>query len=220
MTAVLAARELHKTYAVGGRSVRALVAASLTLNPGEVVAVRGRSGSGKSTLLLVLGLMARADSGSLHIDGLDVSDAKANTAADIRARRIGFVFQAYNLLEHLTAEENVLLAGKGPERRSRERARQLLDRAGLGERNDHFPAQLSGGEQQRVAVARALMTEPMLLLADEPTGNLDAESEQLVLLQLQQAADAGCAVVVASHSDTVCEKAHRVLTMEKGKILE
>jgi ABC-type lipoprotein export system ATPase subunit len=220
MTAVVIGRDLHKTYEVGGSSVTALVAASLAVDAGEVVAVQGRSGSGKSTLLLILGLMARADSGSLHVEGIDVSSASSNDAADIRAHRIGFVFQAFNLLGHLTAEENVLLANRGPERRTRPRARLLLERAGLGDRRAHLPSQLSGGEQQRVAVARALMTEPALLLADEPTGNLDAESEQLVLNQLRQAADAGCAVLVASHSDAVCQMADRVLTMEKGKILE
>jgi putative ABC transport system ATP-binding protein len=220
MTAVVIARALHKTYEVGGVPVTALAAASLAVDAGDVVAVRGRSGSGKSTLLLVLGLMAWADSGSLHIDGVDVSAVSGNDAADIRARRIGFVFQAFNLLGHLTAEENVLLASRGSERRARPRARLLLESAGLGDRRAHLPSQLSGGEQQRVAVARALMTEPALLLADEPTGNLDAESEQLVLDQLRQAAAAGCSVVVASHSDTVCRSVDRVLTMEKGKILE
>jgi putative ABC transport system ATP-binding protein len=216
----VSAEQLSKTYHIGGRPVRAVVDATMNAYSGELVTLKGRSGSGKSMLLSLFGLMARPDSGILHIGDIDVSAVDGVAAADLRAGQIGFVFQSFNLLSHLTALENVMLAVRMPERRARSVASEILGRAGLGNRFDHRPAQLSGGEQQRVAVARALITKPDLILADEPTGNLDDDSERLVLAQLRVAATEGCAVVVASHSDTVSENADRVLTMEKGKILE
>jgi ABC-type lipoprotein export system ATPase subunit len=217
---VLHAEQLTKTYRVGGTDVRALVGASVTVRAGEMVALRGRSGSGKSTLLTLLGLLSRPDAGTLRIGGMDVGTLNRSGAADVRARHIGFVFQSFNLLSHLSALENVTLAVRMPERRARSAAVRLLESAGLGHRIDHRPSQLSGGEQQRVALVRALINEPDLILADEPTGNLDAESEELVLTRLRAAAADGRAVLVASHSDNVCGTADRILTMDKGSIVE
>lgn len=218
--AILLAEGLGKAYRVGGKTIPALVDASFRIQTGEIVAVRGRSGSGKSTLLTLLGLLARPDSGTLRLGDRDVLTLGRQEAADVRRRSIGFVFQSFNLLSHLTAVENVILPVRHSERRARAAAVELLDRAGLGDRKDHRPSQLSGGEQQRVALVRALINGPELILADEPTGNLDAESEELVLTRLRVAANEGRAVLVASHSEIVCASADRVLTMEKGKIIE
>jgi putative ABC transport system ATP-binding protein len=217
-TPVVHAEQVTKTYQVGGTAVRALAGVSLTVRVGEMVALRGRSGSGKSTLLTILGLLNRPDSGALWFAGHNVLSLSRSTAADVRARHIGFVFQSFNLLSHLSARENVMLAVRLPPRRARRTTGQLLRAAGLGHRINHRPSQLSGGEQQRVALVRALINGPDLILADEPTGNLDAESEELVLVRLREAAAQGRAVIVASHSDVVCAAADRVVTMDKGQI--
>ncbi len=217
---VLEAERLSKTYRIDDTEVNAVVDAALQVHAGELVAIRGRSGSGKSTLLTVLGLLVRPDQGRLRIQERDALALDRAQAADLRASTIGFVFQSFNLLAHLTAAENVALAAGGSTRQARDLAVSLLERAGLGSRTGHLPSQLSGGEQQRVALARALVNKPALILADEPTGNLDAEAEELVLSQLRAAVTEGCAVLVASHSDTVCGRADRTLVMEKGQIIE
>jgi putative ABC transport system ATP-binding protein len=217
---VVHAEQLTKTYQAGDTEIPALVEASITLRPGEMVAVRGRSGSGKSTLLTILGLLSRPDSGTLRITDRDALALRQAAAADVRAKHVGFVFQSFNLLPHLTALENVTLAVRSSPRRARATAVELLESAGLGLRINHRPSQLSGGEQQRVALVRALINGPDLILADEPTGNLDAESEELVLGRLRAAADEGRAVLVASHSDNVCATADRILMMDKGKIID
>jgi putative ABC transport system ATP-binding protein len=214
----LIAEGLHKTYRIGSSQVEAVNGVSLTVRHGEIVVLRGRSGSGKSTLLNVLGLLTRADGGRMSLCGVNPLALTARGVADLRAAQLGFVFQAFNLLPHLTAVENVTLASRAGERRARARALELLDRAGLANRATHRPAQLSGGEQQRVALVRALMNRPALVLADEPTGNLDAESEALVLGELRKAATAGCAVVIASHSAIVCASADRAIVLSAGRL--
>ncbi len=217
---VVTAEGLTKSYHVGGRHVHALVDASFTLFAGEMVVVRGRSGSGKSTLLTILGLLARPDAGALRLGDRDVLGLDGPAEADVRGNEIGFVFQSFHLLQHLSALENVTLAVRRPEKVARVVAEELLVGAGLGDRMKHRPTQLSGGEQQRVALVRALSNNPTLVLADEPTGNLDADSESIVLDRLRAASRDGRTVLIASHSEAACERADRVLTMERGAIRE
>lgn len=215
---VLQAIDVVKGYLRGDARVDVLRGCSVEVRAGEVVAIRGRSGSGKSTLLNVVGLLASPDSGRVIIDGENRSVADDADAAAFRRNHIGFVFQAYNLLDHLTALENICLALDGSPAASRSTALAALYRVGLTSRADHRPNQLSGGEQQRVAVARALARRPSLLLADEPTGNLDRESEELVLTEMQRAASEGCGVLIVSHSDEVSRFADRTLHMLEGQI--
>lgn len=220
VTEALAARDLSKTYSHSGAPVHAVKQASFALQAGEFVTLRGRSGSGKSTILNLVGLLTQPDSGSIFIGGRDVSRLSDSGAADVRATSIGFVFQAFNLLNHLTAVENVTLPALAPAPEANRRAIELLERFGLAGRSHHLPAEMSGGEQQRVAAARALINKPIVLLADEPTGNLDAENETLILDQLRAAADDGCAVLVVSHSTTVASAGDRVLTINEGRIAD
>jgi putative ABC transport system ATP-binding protein len=219
VTTVLQARSVSKSYSTPSARVCALREIDLAISEGELVVVRGRSGSGKSTLLAVLGLLCTPDSGQIMIAGRDSTALTDQEAADIRASHLGFVFQAYNLMNHLTAKENVALAVRGPRRQSERRAVAALHEVGLRERASHRPNQLSGGEQQRVAVARALINHPKILLADEPTGSLDADSERIVLDQLRTAASKGCAVIIVSHSDSVATRADRILTIDTGRLI-
>ena len=214
----LQAIDVVKGYSRGDARVDVLRGCSIEVRSGEVVAIRGRSGSGKSTLLNVVGLLANPDSGRVSINGQSRSIADEDEAAAFRREHIGFVFQAYNLLDHLTALENICLALDGPPAACRSTALAALDRVGLTSRAEHRPNQLSGGEQQRVAVARALARRPSILLADEPTGNLDRESEELVLAELRRAAAEGCGVLIVSHSNDVSRFADRTLHMLNGQI--
>lgn len=220
MSTVLDVRGVSKSYATNSNSnrVRALVEVDLTVSAGEVLVIRGRSGSGKSTLLTVLGLLAKPDSGHIMIAEQQTADLTELEAAAVRAQSIGFVFQSYNLLAHLDARQNVAIAVPGTRREAERSASLALGQVGLGERAGHLPSQLSGGEQQRVAVARALVNKPRLVLADEPTGNLDLDNETLVIDHLRHAAAGGCAVIIVSHSDSVAERADRVLTIAAGRI--
>jgi ABC-type lipoprotein export system ATPase subunit len=217
---VLAANGLRKTFHVGRTTVHGLASATLTVHAGEMVAIRGRSGSGKTTLLTILGLLSRPDGGTIHLKGQDVLALSRARSADVRAKHIGFVFQTFNLLGHLRAWENVVLGARMPPRRARRRALELLEAAGLGARVNHRPAELSGGEQQRIALARALINNPDIVLADEPTGNLDADNEKLVLERLREVTAEGRAVLVASHSDVVCSSADRVISIDRGTTVE
>lgn len=203
-----------------GESITVLQSVSLRVDRGESIAVMGRSGAGKSTLLRALGLFSRFDSGSLRFLGRDLNREGDRERSRLRARAIGFVFQDFRLLPRLTAQANVeyacLLAGV-PRRRRRTLARQTLDAVGLGKRLTSRPAQLSGGEQQRVAVARALVKEPALILADEPTGALDAATADEVLSLLVATTHAyGASLIMVTHDASNAAKATRVLTLEKG----
>ena len=216
------ARGLAKAYGKGHSAVRVLDGADLDVARGELVAVVGRSGSGKSTLLHLLGGLDRVDAGTIELDGvrLDRLDDRGLTA--IRRRHVGFVFQAFHLLPELTGAENVLL----PARLARDgveaapRARELLDRLGLNDVARRLPTELSGGEQQRLAVARALINDPPLVLADEPTGNLDEESGAVVLELLRRAADGGHAVVLVTHDRAATELADVVLQLRGGRLTQ
>jgi putative ABC transport system ATP-binding protein len=216
------ATELTKVFGAGVTQVRAVEGVSLEIGRGEIVLVMGPSGSGKTTLLSIIGGLLRPTSGRVELDGTEILALGDARLAELRARKIGFVFQAFNLLASLTVEENVLFpAGllPGPMGKARERALTLLDRVGLGGRRRFFPRSLSGGEKQRVAVARALINDPPLVLADEPTGNLDSGHGQAVLMMLHDIArDEGRSVVIVTHDPRVEEVADRVLWLEDGAL--
>jgi lipoprotein-releasing system ATP-binding protein len=214
------ARGLAKSYRDGTRVVDVLSGIDLVVEPGELVAIIGPSGSGKSTLLHVLGTLDKPDAGTVLIGGQDVAALTGTRLAAFRNRTIGFVFQFHQLLPDFTALENVMLPGRIAGRdpgETLERARALLDEVGLAERLDHFPNQLSGGERQRVALCRALALEPPLLLADEPTGNLDPASGERVLdLLLELQARHGTTGVLVTHNPDVAERCATILVLDEG----
>jgi ABC-type lipoprotein export system ATPase subunit len=216
---VVRLREVVKIHGKGRAALRVLDGLDLDVEPGELVAVTGRSGSGKSTLLNVVGGLDRADGGVVEVAGVRLDAAPERVLAPLRRDRIGFVFQAFHLLPELTGLENVLLParlnGRGPALR---RGRELVERLGLGEAADRLPIVLSGGEQQRLAIARALVNDPQLVLADEPTGNLDAESGEIVLSLLGAIADEGRAVLLVTHEAAATRRADRVLQLEGGRL--
>ena len=220
---VLDVRGLSKVYGEGETAVHALRDVDFTVRRGEYVAVVGHSGSGKSTLLNMLGCLDAPTSGRYLLEGLDVADLDERQQAVLRNRQIGFVFQAFNLIPRTTALANVELpliyAGVG-RRVRRERALAALSLVGLGDRADHRPNQLSGGQQQRVAVARALVTTPALLLADEPTGNLDTASTADVLGLFDRLHRAGRTIVIITHDDEVAARAERVVLVTDGRVTE
>jgi putative ABC transport system ATP-binding protein len=217
---ILQAEALRKSFrGPAGQPIAVLNHVDLRVNGGEYVAIAGPSGAGKSTLLNVLGLLDDPDAGELRVDGHDVSRASRSQKARARGRLIGYVFQSFLLISSLTALENVCLAGRyvgGDRRAALRRAQALLEEFGVAHRRDHYPAQLSGGEQQRVAYCRAVLNEPRLLLADEPTGNLDDEHAVVILDGLRRRAAAGAAVVVVSHRPEPARDADRVLTLKEG----
>lgn len=203
---VLALRDVVRRYETGGETVVALDRVSVDARPGTFVTVMGPSGSGKSTMLNLFGLLDSPDEGRVLLDGRDVTDLDDERRTAERRRSIGFVFQSFYLLPTLTAVENVELPTLfGPDRTRRDRARDLLDRVGLGDRLNHQPAELSGGQKQRVAIARALVNEPRLVLADEPTGNLDRETGATILDEFRRVADERDVAVVAVTHDPQLE---------------
>jgi len=219
--AAVSAERVIKEYESGSRTLRALKGVDVSIDPGEFVAVVGPSGSGKSTLLNVLGLLDVPTSGRVTLeDDVAVGSLSTRERTDLRKRHIGFVFQQFYLLPTLTARENVevprLLEGDPDE--TRDRARRLLDRVGLGDRRHHYPDELSGGQKQRVAVARSLINDPDLLLADEPTGNLDRETGSRVLDVFSEIVDDGVAVVTVTHDEVVTEYADRTIELVDGEI--
>jgi putative ABC transport system ATP-binding protein len=220
--AVLDVRDVTKTYGAGAAAVSALRGVSLRIGRGEFVAVMGSSGSGKSTLMNILGCLDVPSTGRYLLDGIDVSRLSERQLALVRNRRIGFVFQSFNLIPRTTAVANVELpltyAGVRPAQRRR-RALAALDLVGLGDRAEHLPNQLSGGQQQRVAVARALVTEPALLLADEPTGNLDSTSTEEVLAIFDQLNADGRTILLITHEPEVAARTRRLLRVLDGRIV-
>jgi ABC-type lipoprotein export system ATPase subunit len=221
VTCVLEARGLVKVHGSGRGERRILDGAALEVGPGELVAIVGRSGSGKSTLLQVLGGLDRADAGEVVVAGRRVTGASERALSALRRRRVGFVFQFFHLLPELSGEANVLLAARvrGADPEAGRRGRALVDRLGLRPVADSLPHQLSGGEQQRFAIARALVNDPAVVLADEPTGNLDVEAGAGVLELLRAGADEGRAVVLVTHERAAAEIADRVLRLDAGRLV-
>ena len=218
---ILRLRDVGKVYATGSMEVDALRGVSMDVDRGEYVAIMGPSGSGKSTLMHILGCLDVPTTGSYHLDGEDVSAMSEDALAAVRNRQIGFVFQQFNLLSALPAWRNVELplcySGAGRAER-KERAMGALARVGLADRVDHRPGELSGGQQQRVAVARALVTDPSLILADEPTGNLDSHSSADVLGLFAELHDQGRTIVLITHDPDVAESAQRIVRILDGQV--
>ena len=218
---VLETRDVTKTYTLEAVEVNALCGVSVRIHQGEMVSIMGPSGSGKSTLMHIVGLLDRPTSGQVILDGEDVSAMSPNQLSALRNRHIGFVFQSFNLLPRTSALANVELpliyAGVAGAERSR-RAREALERVGLGDRLGHFPSQLSGGQQQRVAIARALVNNPSIVLADEPTGNLDSRSGVEVMATLQELHAQGITVVLVTHDERVSRHAERVINVFDGRV--
>src|SRR5271166_326395 len=212
MNAVIDLREIHKIYHTGDVDVHAVRGVSLSIQPGEFVAIMGASGSGKSTMMNTLGCLDRPTAGRYLLDGIDVSKLSRDALATIRNRKIGFVFQGFNLLSRTSALENVelpTLYAQVSKEEGRARAREALELVGLGDRMQHFPSQLSGGQQQRVAIARGLVNHPSILLADEPTGNLDSRTSVEIMEVFQKLNDDGLTVVMVTHEPDIAEFAKR-----------
>jgi putative ABC transport system ATP-binding protein len=224
MKPVIKLADIHKTYQTGEVEVKAVRGVSLEIFQGEFVALMGASGSGKSTLMNIIGCLDRPTQGRYLLDGIDVSQLNRDELADIRNRKIGFVFQGFNLLSRTSALENVELPMLYTRQRlegatQRERALQALEIVGLGDRADHKPNQLSGGQQQRVAIARALANQPSLLLADEPTGNLDSRTSIEIMGVFQKLNEQGITIVMVTHELDIAEYTRRMVVMRDGTVV-
>ena len=222
---VIEIKDLKKTYAMGENLVHALRGVSLEVKKGEYIAIMGPSGSGKSTLMNIIGCLDRPTSGKYILEGVDVSTFSKDRRAEVRNDKIGFIFQNFNLLARTSAIENVELPliystkNSLSDQQMRERAQACLDRVGLKGWEGHTPAQLSGGQQQRVAIARALINEPAILLADEPTGNLDTKTSEQVMQIFQKLNEEGISVVVITHEQEIAEHAKRIILLRDGEIV-
>ena len=220
--AIISLDRVSRTYSTGRLEVPALADVTLDVEPGEFVAIVGPSGSGKSTMMNILGCLDRPTAGEYRLAGTPVADLDDNELAKLRSRSIGFVFQSYNLLPRTTAIDNVAtpLLYQGVSRRERtERATAALERLGMGDRLDHEPTELSGGQQQRVAIARALVTEPHLILADEPTGNLDSHAGAEVISLFRELNAAGRTIVLITHDNDIAEVAGRRVHLRDGRVV-
>lgn len=216
-------RNVYKIYNPGENEVRALDGISLTVEKGEFVAIIGQSGSGKSTLMNMLGLLDTCTSGEYYMDGIDVSNMTDDELSEIRNKKIGFIFQGFNLISSLTAKGNVELplVYRGMKRADREKlSTQALEMVGLEKRMNHRPSQMSGGQQQRVAIARAIAARPPIILADEPTGNLDSHSGKDVMKIIHRLHEEGRTIILITHDNGIAEEAQRVVRIQDGKIIE
>lgn len=220
---VIVTKDLSKTYGKGNLKVTALKQTNISIKKGEYIAIMGPSGSGKSTFMNLLGCLDTPSTGKLYIDGIDVSTLNDNQLAKIRRQKIGFIFQKYNLIPTLNALENTTLAmgfnHVGSKERI-ERAKNLLDMVGLSHRINHKPSELSGGEQQRVAIARALANNPSIILADEPTGNVDTKSGNNILKILEYINNKGETIIIVTHDPNIAKRARRVLRIQDGFVSE
>jgi putative ABC transport system ATP-binding protein len=224
MNPVIKLEAMRKTYHTGEVDVHAVQGISLEILPGEFVAIMGASGSGKSTLMNLIGCLDRPTSGRFDLDGIDISTLDRNALAEIRNRKIGFVFQGFNLLSRTSALENVEMPMLYNRRRiqsheQRERALHALELVGLGSRADHHPNQLSGGQQQRVAIARALVNQPALLLADEPTGNLDSQTSIEIMGVFQTLNDQGITIIMVTHELDIARYTKRTVVLRDGRVV-
>jgi putative ABC transport system ATP-binding protein len=219
--AIIEVRDLHKVYEMGAHEVHAVRGVSVNIERGDFVSLMGPSGSGKSTFMNILGCLDRPSRGHYSLAGREVSGMTRNQLADVRNQTLGFVFQSFNLLSRTSALENVELplvyAGVGGRERHR-RATEALEKVGLGDRTDHHPSQLSGGQQQRVAIARAIVSNPKIILADEPTGNLDSRTSVEIMQLFQELGDSGITIVLVTHEPDIAEYTHRVLVMRDGEL--
>jgi len=220
---VIRVEGVTKVYEMGRNAVHALRGITLTIHRGEMIAIMGHSGSGKSTLMNVLGCLDTPTAGTYDLDGVRVNGLSKNELADLRNQKLGFVFQGFNLLARTSALENVelpmLYDRSGRRRDTRALAQKSLERVGLGDRLDHHPSELSGGQQQRVAIARALVTEPTVLLADEPTGNLDSRTSVEIMALFQELNEQGITILVVTHEPDVACYAKRIVEVRDGHIL-
>lgn len=222
MKSLVDIRNLHKSYVMGSNTVKALAGVDLKVADGEFISIVGPSGSGKSTLMNMIGCLDVPDSGEYHLDGVDISNLSDKELAEIRSQKIGFVFQGFNLLPKMTALENVELplVYRGLHHRDRKRlATEALDRVGLGDRIKHKPTELSGGQQQRVALARALAGNPPVLLADEPTGNLDTHSGAEILSMMDKINTQGNTIILITHDNLLAHRAKRNVEIVDGLII-
>lgn len=216
-------KDVYKIYNPGENEVRALDGVSLTIDEGEFVAIIGQSGSGKSTLMNMLGMLDTCTSGEYYMDGIDVSHMTDDELSEIRNKKIGFIFQGFNLISSLTAKGNVELplVYRGMKRAEREKlSTESLEMVGLEKRMHHRPSQMSGGQQQRVAIARAIAAKPPIILADEPTGNLDSHSGKDVMKIIHQLHKEGRTIILITHDNGIAEEAQRVVRIQDGKIIE
>ena len=223
---IIELRDIYKTYNLGEIQLPVLKGVSLAIETGELVALMGASGSGKSTLMNILGCLDRPSSGEYLLDGHEVSQLSTDERANVRSRMLGFVFQSFNLLPRTTALENVAMPlsysrDHLSDREIRKRAREILCRVGLEDRLDHEPSRLSGGQQQRVAIARSLINDPSILLADEPTGNLDSRTSEEVLAMFQELNEKdGLTIILVTHDIVVAQHAQRIIRIHDGMIVE
>ena len=214
--------DIHKSYLMGKEAVPALRGVSLEIHPGDFICLMGPSGSGKTTLLNIIGGLDEAGRGHVIVDGQNLVAMSENKLADLRLRKMGFIFQNYNLLANFTAQENVeapMVLAKMGRRERKERAVSLLERVGLGDRMHHYPGELSGGQQQRVAIARALANDPPILIADEMTGDLDSETGFAIMELASRLNEEGMTIVYVTHDPRMAEFAHQLIELRDGKIL-
>ena len=223
MRNIIEIQNLNKIYDTGAIQVHALKDVNLTIQEGEYVAIMGESGSGKSTLMNILGCLDRPTSGSYVLDGIDVAKENPKQISYIRNQKIGFVFQSFNLIPRTSALKNVelpMIYGRVPAKERLERAKELLEKVGLGDRLHHMPNEISGGQKQRIAVARALANRPAILLADEPTGNLDTPSSVEVMNLFTQLNQEGVTVIVVTHEDDIAAFTNRIIRFQDGQMIE
>ncbi|HMS15956.1 MAG TPA: ABC transporter ATP-binding protein [Planctomycetota bacterium] len=220
---VVGLKDVRKSYTMGDNVVNALAGVDLEISEGEYLAIMGPSGSGKSTLLNLLGCMDRPTAGSYMLAGRDVAAMSDNELSTVRSERIGFIFQSFNLIPSLTVLENIevpLFYAGWPQRKARARSMELAERVGLGTRGGHRPTELSGGQQQRVAIARALSNNPSIVLADEPTGNLDSRTGDEIMAFLGELNAEGRTIIMVTHEDDIAANARRIVTVRDGLIQE
>jgi len=220
---VIVTQDIHKVYKLGDTEVHALRGVSIDIREGEFVSIMGASGSGKSTFMNIIGCLDKPTSGNYYLDGSKVSEMDKDSLADIRNRKIGFVFQSFNLLARTTAAENVelpMIYNNTPSRMRVRLAYDALSRVGLGGREKHYPSQLSGGQQQRVAIARAIVNDPSIILADEPTGNLDTVMSSEIMEIFRSLNDQGKTIIIITHEHDIAENAERIIVFKDGSITE